>query len=62
MKNKDIAKKNTKELQALLTEKKTALRDFRFGVSGSNARNVKEGKTLRRDIARVLTALNLESK
>lgn len=62
MKNKDIAKKNKKELQTLLTEKKTALRDFRFGVSGSNVRNVKEGKVLRRDIARVLTALNSESK
>jgi ribosomal protein L29 len=62
MKNKDIVKKNTKELQTLLTEKKTALRDFRFGVSGSNARNVKEGKELRRDIARVLTALNKEVK
>jgi ribosomal protein L29 len=62
MKKKDIAKKNTKELQTLLAEKKTALRDFRFGVSGSNARNVKEGKELRKDIARVLTALNREVK
>jgi len=62
MKIKDIAKKNTKELHALLTEKKTALRDFRFSVSGSNARNVKEGKMIRKDIARVLTTLNLESK
>lgn len=62
MKNKDIAKKNTKELHTLLTEKKVALRDFRFGVSGSNVRNVKEGKVLRRDIARVLTALNKEVK
>jgi ribosomal protein L29 len=62
MKNKDIAKKNTKELGALLTEKKTALRDFRFSVSGSNARNVKEGRMIRKDIARVLTALNKEIK
>ncbi len=62
MKNKEIAKKNTKELVALLSEKKTALRDFRFSVSGSNARNVKEGKMIRKDIARVLTALNKEIK
>jgi ribosomal protein L29 len=62
MKNKDISKKNTKELGTLLTEKKIALRDFRFGVSGSNVRNVKEGKVLRRDIARVLTALNVKPK
>ncbi len=62
MKKKDISKKNTKELHALLSEKKTALRDFRFGVSGSNVKNVKEAKELRKDIARVLTALNKETK
>lgn len=62
MKNKDIIKKNTKELGALLTEKKTALRDFRFSVSGSNARNVKEGKVIKKDIARILTALNVKPK
>lgn len=58
MKNKDILKKNKAELLKMLSEKKLALRDFRFAVSGSNVRNVKEGKILRKDIARILTILN----
>lgn len=57
MKYKEISKKNKAELVKMVTEKKIALRDFRFSVSGSNVRNVKEGKVMRRDIARALTAL-----
>ena len=59
---KDFVKKTPKELKALLTEKRLALRNFRFSISGSNARNVKEGKTLKRDIARILTILNTKTK
>jgi ribosomal protein L29 len=55
MKTKDFKNKTEKELQALLTEKGLALRAFRFNVAGSNVRNVKEGRTLRRDIARIQT-------
>ena len=46
----------------LLSEKKLALRAFRFAVSGSNTRNVKEGKTLKKDIARINTILNKKVK
>jgi len=55
---KILEKKNTQELQKELRTKRTALRDFRFGLSGASARDIKEGKTLRRDIARILTELN----
>lgn len=55
---KDLLKKNTAELKALISEKKLALRNFRFSVAGSNVRNVKEGNALRKDIARILTILN----
>lgn len=55
---KDLIKKTPKELQTLLKEKQTALRAFRFSVAGSNARNVKEGSVLRKDIARIMTILN----
>ena len=55
---KDLIKKNHKELKDMLAQKRVALRSFRFSVSGSNARNVKEGKALKRDIARILTLLN----
>lgn len=55
---KDFIKKTPKELQTLLKEKQAALRAFRFSVAGSNARNVKEGSVLRKDIARIMTLLN----
>ena len=51
----NFANKTEKELQVLLSEKQLALRAFRFNVAGSNVRNVKEGRTLRKDIARIQT-------
>lgn len=58
MKTKELANKNEKELNSLLSQKREALRAFRFSTSGSNSRNVKEGKSLKKDIARVLTVLS----
>lgn len=55
---KDLLKKSKTELKSLLSEKKISLRNFRFSIAGSNVRNVKEGKALRKDIARILTILN----
>jgi ribosomal protein L29 len=55
---KDFLNKTTNELKALLSEKRLALRNFRFAVSGSNVRNVKEGNMLKKDIARIMTILN----
>ena len=59
MKNhkKEMNDKSPKELNTLLSEKRIALRAFRFAVSGSNVRNVKEGHALKKDIARILTIL-----
>ena len=54
----NFATKTEKELKALLEEKQSSLRAFRFNVAGSNVRNVKEGRTIRKDIARILTAKN----
>jgi len=50
--------KNPSELKKVLQEKRDALRNFRFSVSGSKTRDVKEGKNIRKDIARILTELN----
>jgi ribosomal protein L29 len=50
--------KTEKELIKLLNEKRTALRDFRFGVAGSKIRNVKEGRGIKKDIAQILTEFN----
>jgi ribosomal protein L29 len=59
MKMKEIKNKNEADLRKLLNEKQEALRSFRFGVAGSKVRNVKEGRMIRRDIARILTEINM---
>ena len=59
---KDFIKKNKQELKTLLTEKRLALRSFRFAISGSNVRNIKEGNHLKKDIARILTLLSVNKK
>lgn len=62
----DYKNKSTKELLGLAKDKRTALRNFRFGVAGSKVRNVKEGKNIKKEIARILTAhsevLNAEAR
>ena len=58
----DLKNKSKTELTKLLAEKRVALKDFRFGVAGSKIRNMKEGMSLRKDIARILTKLNGENK
>jgi ribosomal protein L29 len=50
--------KTENELKKLLIEKRKALQAFRFAISGSKTRNVKEGRNTRKDVARILTALN----
>ncbi len=60
MKIKELKNKSPKELNSLIVEKGLALRAFRFAVAGSNVRNVKEGKALKKDIARMKTLLNIK--
>jgi ribosomal protein L29 len=55
---KDIADKTKADLAKLVSDKQEALRIFRFEASGSKSKNVKEGRTIRKDIARILTAMN----
>lgn len=50
-------KQDTKELIKMLAEKKEALRNFRFNIAGGKIRNTKEGRDLRKEIARILTEL-----
>ncbi len=52
--------KEVGELQRELTEKREALRAFRFGGAGSRVKNVKEGRALRKDIARILTEVRAQ--
>lgn len=53
-----LKEKSEKELEKMLKESREDLRKFRFGISGSRTRNLKEGKTLRRKIAQILTEMN----
>jgi len=55
---KELKLKSDKELERLLDEKRQAVWNFRFGVTGAKVRNVKEGQVLRREIARILTILH----
>lgn len=55
---KELAKKNKEDLEKELGEKILSLRDLRFGGAGSNNKNVKKQKIIKKDIARIKTALN----
>ena len=54
----ELKDKNEKDLIKDLADKRKALNNFRFGIAGTKTRNVKEGRTIRKDIARILTELN----
>ena len=59
---KDIKTKSEKDLSKNLIEKRESLRNFRFGVSGSKIRNMKEGRGLKREIAQILTEISRRNK
>jgi len=59
---KDLTNKSLKELVKLANEKRDALKEFRFGSAGAKAKNVKEGRNIRKDIARIMTAITLVAK
>lgn len=64
MKNKkDNLKEMKKEdLKKRLREFEERVRALRFKAEGAKSKNVKEGRTLRREIARILTELNNQTK
>ena len=57
----ELSNKELSEIQRELTELQIKLRDFRFGGAGSRVKNVKEGRSTRRTIARLLTEINRRS-
>jgi ribosomal protein L29 len=57
IKMKDITNKTRADLAKLVSDKREGLRVFRFGASGAKTKNVKEGRAIRKDIARILTAM-----
>ncbi len=53
----DFKTYTVEDLNKFVSDKREALREFRFGGAGSRSRNVREGRTLRKDIARALTEI-----
>lgn len=49
--------KTKKELEKMLDDKQIALKNFRFGISGSKIKNMCEGRNLKKAIAQIMTAL-----
>jgi ribosomal protein L29 len=50
--------KGADELRKTIADKREELRALRFGSAGSKNKNVKAARSLRKEIARALTALN----
>jgi len=53
---KDIAGKSMPDLEKSLAEAREALRNFRFNTAGGKIKNVKEGRVIKKNIARLETA------
>ena len=59
---KELESKSGKEIEKLLYEKRKALRLFRFSIAGSKIKNMKEGRNIKKDIARILTELRARNQ
>lgn len=55
---KEFEKASVEDLRKMIAEKREALRVFRFEGEGSRRRNVREGRTIRREIARIMTEVS----
>ncbi len=53
----DIKNKTKDELEAMVKDQREALKNFRFGISGSRVKNIKEARTIKKEIARAMTLL-----
>ena len=58
---KEYKNKTREDLQKMISAKREELRHFRFGSAGSKTKNVKIGKTTKKDIARIMTELSIRN-
>ena len=54
----ELQTKTDQELRELRAQKLEELRTFRFNIAGSQIRGVREGRALRKDVARINTELS----
>lgn len=57
MKIKDLHSKNKEELMGLMKENRNSLREFRFQVGQGKVKNNKQGREIKKTIARILTLM-----
>ena len=62
MEAKELIQTKKEELQKLLQEKREALRQLKFDLASGKVKNVREIRVFKKDIARILTVLNLKKK
>lgn len=60
MKIKELKEKSEKELRTMLVESCEKLRQARFDMASKQPKNLKMIGQLRKDIARILTLLNIK--
>jgi ribosomal protein L29 len=60
-KKQDYKEKNKEELLQLLSEKREELRTLRFAAAGARPKDSNEPSKVRREIARIMTALHAVS-
>ncbi|MEK7227605.1 MAG: 50S ribosomal protein L29 [Patescibacteria group bacterium] len=60
MKKNSYKGKSEKDLVKALYEEREKLRIFRFGTAGSKSKNIKEGVVAKKNIARIMTELNIQ--
>jgi ribosomal protein L29 len=58
----DITSKTSADIIKMIDEKREALRVFRFGGAGAKIKDVKQGRSIRKDIARMMTVMTAQKK
>ena len=58
----EFKNKEKNDLEKTLHDKQKQLQNFHFVLSGSKAKNVREGRSTRKDIARIMTELRTIKK
>jgi ribosomal protein L29 len=58
MKIKELKEKKISDLLKMVDEKREELKNFVFGTSGSKSKNTKFGRTLKKEVAQILTVIN----
>jgi ribosomal protein L29 len=62
MEYRDLQDKNEHELQLMLAEQRTELKDLRFKTASHQLKTVRQIRSVRQLIARILTLLNNRQK